>query len=72
MAQAAKFLSAEQCEWLHQKYPPPNCCICNARAEMENQKNHIDQLREEIWELKDRIDDMRYEAMEQAEYNDRP
>ena len=30
----AKALTENQCNWLHQQFPPPNCCICNHKVEV--------------------------------------
>jgi hypothetical protein len=31
----AKALDANQCDWVHRMYPPPDCCICKLRTDLE-------------------------------------
>lgn len=45
---SVKFLNVNQCEWLHKKFPPPDCCICNRDTK-------ISELEEEIRNLKEII-----------------
>ena len=40
----AKQLLPEQCEFLHQRYPPPDCCICALRADNAALLERIERL----------------------------
>jgi len=38
---SAKALNPNQCDILHQYYPISECCLCKARAEIEELKERI-------------------------------
>ncbi len=48
---STKALTPDQCAYLHQKFPPPECCICNARIELEEVKRQLSELQVKYDEL---------------------
>ncbi len=60
----AKALTADQCKTLHQFYPPPDCCICNARFEVFGLKDKIYSLEAEIAALHKVVDAARIFVMD--------
>ena len=38
---SAKALDINQCFYLHQYFPPSECCLCKAREEIESLKEQV-------------------------------
>ena len=47
---SAKQLLPNQCSILHQYYLPQDCCLCNARREIDELKTEIAKLKERLGE----------------------
>ena len=43
-----KVTTREQHLWLHQRWDPPNCCLCNCETKIGNLERKIEQVRDEI------------------------
>lgn len=39
---SAKQLLPEQCDFLHERYPPPECCICSLKAELAEAQGKLE------------------------------
>ncbi len=51
----AKALTENQCNWLHQRWPPPQCCICNHKGEIAVLAAKNERLEAENGRLKNAI-----------------